>query len=642
MIGQKIANFLVVEELGKGGMGTVYKARDINLKRFVAIKVLHSNLLSDKNNYKRFKNEAEISAQINHPNVATLYNFIEQEDKSYIIMEYVEGFTLEQLLNKKGELTVKESIEIAIQILKGLSAAHALNILHRDLKPANVMISNNGYVKLMDFGIALMENTTRLTTQNKVIGTIDYMAPELFTGDLPSVQSDLYAVGIMLYEMLKGIPLYQANSEASLMYQIIHQKAKLELSGKKKQLEKVISKLVDKQSKKRYNSTQITIDQLIETQLNTDIGANASTVSGGLKAKLRFTDLKTWTDSFFSWISHLNLKKSIILIRSKLSKKNGLAFIPTVSKVSNNQQLKPESIFDHINKKLLLMCLIVCTGVIVIGSAVKADKQDHKYADDKVSSKRVTSTNYSRRSLAQVAPSHITTQKTDSTPPNVNEEEKPVNKQRRFQKDTITKAINRQTVTENIKTSNEPKPKKPIDTDPEEEQSIEDSEDLSSNNKTLQQDEPASKSIKEHKTQNELSGELKEEAESSPVVEKKEVSVLVRTQNLGIVFPSTISSKEFSEGQSFYVKTDHSIKVDEQVIINKGAAVKVLVKQNKTANNGKTKFSISFVEVQTVDGQWLKLRYPEYSDIQKHKVEFKSGTKINKINLLAKRLKITI
>lgn len=255
MVGRKIGQFQIVEELGVGGMGTVYKARDTRLNRFVAIKALHPHVLRDSKAYRRFRNEAQISAQLSNPNVATLYDFIKEGEHSYLIMEYIDGETIECKLKREGALSVKETIGLATQILKGLAEAHRLNILHRDLKPANVMIKAGNYAKLMDFGIARLESATRMTAHNKVIGTVEYMAPELLKGKEPSKASDLYAVGVMIYEMLTGKTLFVANSEAALIYSIVNEKPTIDLSGVPTELKRIIKKLTNRLPQHRYHNT---------------------------------------------------------------------------------------------------------------------------------------------------------------------------------------------------------------------------------------------------------------------------------------------------------------------------------------------------------------------------------------------------
>lgn len=262
MIGKKISHFHINECLGEGGMGTVYKATDMNLNRYVAIKMLHPHMMKHSDAFKRFQNEAQLSAKVSHPNVATLLDFQQAEGLHYIVMEYVDGIPLDKLLKLQEKLSPKEAIKITLQTLEGLEAAHELGIMHRDLKPGNIMVSKRGYVKLMDFGIARLENAERMTRQNSVIGTLEYLAPELIKGETPSKSSDLYAVGVMLYEMLAGRTLFEGDTEATLMYNIAHKQASINLPGVDRRLIRVIKKLTHKQKAKRYQSIPEVIQDL--------------------------------------------------------------------------------------------------------------------------------------------------------------------------------------------------------------------------------------------------------------------------------------------------------------------------------------------------------------------------------------------
>ncbi|MEL6988565.1 MAG: serine/threonine-protein kinase, partial [Bacteroidota bacterium] len=293
MIGQRISNFQLNQKLGSGGMGTVYKAKDLKLNRNVAVKMLHPHITNKSNAYKRFKNEAQISAQINHPNVTTLYDFIAEQGRSYIIMEYVNGKTIEDLLKQKGKFNETECISIAIQMLKGLGEAHRLNILHRDLKPGNIMINQNGFTKLMDFGIARIDNTTRLTAQNKVIGTAEYIAPEIYQGKAPSKVSDLYAIGVILYEMITGKTLFKADSEATLIYKVVNGKPDFDFDGVNTGLAQVIKKLIQKNPKKRFRSAEETIDTLNSIQVKDKAGLNLSTKLATQIKSIKLPELKS-------------------------------------------------------------------------------------------------------------------------------------------------------------------------------------------------------------------------------------------------------------------------------------------------------------------------------------------------------------
>ncbi|WP_375447111.1 serine/threonine protein kinase [uncultured Fibrella sp.] len=223
-IGQTILHYRVEELIGEGGMGTVYRGRDLNLDRSVAMKVIYRHLLKDPTTLDRFRNEAIILAQLSHPNVAGLYNFQPHDGVWVMVMEYVDGQTFEQLLKQNGPLSVEKTLGLMRQVLAGLQHAHNLHVLHRDLKPANLMLTRDGRVKLMDFGIARKAGAERLTRANHLIGTLDYMAPELIAGKEPSVQSELYSLGIVLYELLTGHLPFTATTEPALISAIMRQK----------------------------------------------------------------------------------------------------------------------------------------------------------------------------------------------------------------------------------------------------------------------------------------------------------------------------------------------------------------------------------------------------------------------------------
>jgi serine/threonine-protein kinase len=216
MIGRTVGTYQILEKIGEGGMGTVYKGVDQMLERTVAIKVLRAELAREPRIVERFRTEAITLARLNHPNVATLYSFLREGDDFFMVMEYVPGATLEDLL-KKGPLPVDEAVPLFCQALNGVAHAHALGIVHRDLKPANVMRTPEGVVKVMDFGIARVLGTTRMTRTGHLIGTIEYMAPEQVRGRETDARSDVYALGIVLYEMVTGQVPFEADSDFELM-----------------------------------------------------------------------------------------------------------------------------------------------------------------------------------------------------------------------------------------------------------------------------------------------------------------------------------------------------------------------------------------------------------------------------------------
>lgn len=224
MIGQHVQNYTITSYLGEGGMGTVYRASDTMLGRDVALKMLHATLISQPQFLDRFKKEARVLAQLLHPNIAVIYNFIGQDNNHFMVMEYVEGNNLDALLKKYKSLPSNIVVPIFLQVLEGLHHAHRKGIFHRDIKPSNLILTPDGTVKLMDFGIAKIAGEQRLTQVNKVVGTIEYMAPELIEGKDPSFASDIYAAGVTMYELLTGKLPFESTTDYTLMQEIIKKK----------------------------------------------------------------------------------------------------------------------------------------------------------------------------------------------------------------------------------------------------------------------------------------------------------------------------------------------------------------------------------------------------------------------------------
>lgn len=217
MIGHVIGNYKVTEKLGEGGMGTVFKGIDVMLDREVAIKMLRPELARQAQIVERFRSEAVTLAKLNHPNIATLYSFQRQGDDFFMVMEYVSGETLDALIRRKGAMPTDEAISLFCQALEGMGRAHKLVIVHRDIKPANMMLTEDGSIKVMDFGIARVLGTARMTRQGNIVGTIEYMSPEAIQGAEVDARSDIYSLGILLYEMLTGRVPFVNDTEYSLM-----------------------------------------------------------------------------------------------------------------------------------------------------------------------------------------------------------------------------------------------------------------------------------------------------------------------------------------------------------------------------------------------------------------------------------------
>jgi serine/threonine protein kinase len=196
--------YRVEEVLGSGGMALVYRARDEELDRPVAIKVLADNLAADDAFRKRFLREARLAAQLAHPNVVRVFDSGEAGGRPYIVMEYVEGETLAELLARRGRLSPAEAVELALQVCSGLEHAHHAGLVHRDVKPQNLIIRGDGTIKIVDFGIARSAQGTQLTETGSVLGTAAYLAPEQAAGEEVTPATDVYALGVVLYEMLAG------------------------------------------------------------------------------------------------------------------------------------------------------------------------------------------------------------------------------------------------------------------------------------------------------------------------------------------------------------------------------------------------------------------------------------------------------
>jgi serine/threonine protein kinase len=217
VIGQEIAHYRILEKLGEGGMGIVYKAVDINLDRIVAIKLLTSDLGNNPELAERFRSEARVQATLNNPNIAMLYAFLIWEGRAVMVMEYIEGETFQQMIGRRGPIPSDIAVPLFKQALLGIGAAHRRGIVHRDIKPANMMLNREGLVKVMDFGIAKVLGVTGMTRTNVQMGTAWYMAPEQVLNKAIDARTDVYALGITLYEMLSGIVPFSADSEYEIL-----------------------------------------------------------------------------------------------------------------------------------------------------------------------------------------------------------------------------------------------------------------------------------------------------------------------------------------------------------------------------------------------------------------------------------------
>jgi serine/threonine-protein kinase len=217
MIGRTIGNYRIDGKLGEGGMGTVYHGIDIMLDRQVAIKVLRPELATKDAVVERFRTEAVNLAKLNHPNIATLYSLLNEDDALYMVLEFVRGETLDVTMRRRGPLRAEEAVPAFCQVLDGIDHAHELGIVHRDLKPGNIMVTDRGTLKVLDFGIARLFGSSRLTRAGNIVGTLEYMPPEQVRGVETDGRSDIYSLGMVLYEMLTGRVPLEHDSEFELM-----------------------------------------------------------------------------------------------------------------------------------------------------------------------------------------------------------------------------------------------------------------------------------------------------------------------------------------------------------------------------------------------------------------------------------------
>lgn len=227
MIGQTLdGRYAIRSRIARGGMAMVYLANDLRLERRVAVKVMHAHLAEDENFTRRFEQEARSAAGLSHPNLVGVFDQGHDRDRAYLVMEYLPGITLRQLLKQQKRLTAEQAMEISEAVLAGLAAAHAAGIVHRDLKPENVLLADDGRIKLGDFGLAraVSANTT---TGQALLGTIAYLSPELVTRGVADARSDLYAFGIMLYEMLTGEQPFTGEQPMQIAYQHAHSEVPL-------------------------------------------------------------------------------------------------------------------------------------------------------------------------------------------------------------------------------------------------------------------------------------------------------------------------------------------------------------------------------------------------------------------------------
>lgn len=607
MIGRKLSNFHINERIGEGGMGTVYKATDLHLNRTVAIKMLHPFLVNNPDSFKRFRNEAQLSARISHPNVATLFNFKDSDDTHFIVMEFVDGQALDDVLKLQGRLPENEAAKIMLQVLEGLGAAHELGIMHRDLKPGNIMITKRGFVKLMDFGIARLENTERMTRQNSVIGTLEYLSPELVKGGAPSKASDLYAVGVMFYEMLAGESLYKGENEAALMYQIAHEQVNIRLNGVNKKLVQIIKKLTHKDVNKRYQSTQAVIKDLEDI------------FQGG----------------------KVNTRLIVEKLEAVPSHQGSPIVLPIQLKLPSWDRFKTIKLPFDIDLRILAGALVICLLILIIGqgpSSKQMEDQEQNLITDNSSLLTPEEENdktFSTQALANALP-------VSKGSPNA------IEFIERFAEDQPTpKRVEEKTAKPKEEETPKKTPAKKSDNTNAKDKTTAVTKGEEGSNNQIAKEKTTDKTANEVVIKGAEANPIAKTIENAPPFQKlttpssntpqrraEPIKIRIPDMFLSATFTETVSTERNYEGQSIYLSTSNDLYQGEHLIIPRGAKVKAVIKKLRKAEGNKNAFmAIDLLSVQAINGSWLTINYPEYSNLSKTAVEFQRGSQLNRIKL---------
>jgi serine/threonine-protein kinase len=304
-----IGQYDVLEEIAQGSITTVYKAFQPTLQRTVLIKRLHPKLVKEIDIRERFAREAQVCAQINHPNIVAVYDIQDNSQATYIVLEYISGKNLTQLIN--GEPLPNEvAISIMLEILQGLAYAHSKGVIHRDLKPDNILVSDNGQVKISDFGLAVLEGAPHLTRQGMVVGTPAYMSPEQAAGKKIDGRSDIFSLGITFFELFTGINTYKCESLSECIKRIVSDPPP-KLSDYRPdlpaQIEKILNKMMEKNPTKRYIDCNMIVEDLKALEISQKAIMDKKLISNFIQERSGYT-------------TKIQVSSSTIKRRKKLSK----------------------------------------------------------------------------------------------------------------------------------------------------------------------------------------------------------------------------------------------------------------------------------------------------------------------------------
>lgn len=561
MIGQKIQNYNVEELLGEGGMGTVYRATDTLLQRSVAVKILHPHLVRDTTFFERFRNEAILSAKLNHSNVAVLYNFLRDRNENFMVMEFVDGMNLEKLLKQNGGLPLESVLKIMMQTLDGLHHAHEKGILHRDIKPANLMLTRDGIVKLMDFGIARMVGSQRLTRADRIVGTLEYMAPELLDGSEPSVQSDLYAIGVLMYELLSGKMPFEASTDTTLITQILTKKPiplRSRISNLPKKIEEILDTLLQKKPERRFESAA-DLRHILSTIVTP--GKVIPQTLQPKKVEVNIVPTEMYTKA------NTNPTRLANHQQQRVSGPN-----PTVVQTVKSRMLSTEGMI--LGGAVLVALMIVIVGVFFLSPKKKDDdKQAENFLPTttvvipqtvaNVDSQKVSNGDGQQPLDKVVNP----TEKKEARP----KETLPIdNKGKDKAKQPVEKKEEEKKKEEPKPTPSEPIAKQPV-TEP------------------VKEPEPVREEPKARNTQN----------------------ITVRGLSVALVLDETISSNEPGiKGKSINLRVVSDIRVDGITVVAAGARATGKITSARSSDDGKSFLEFRPERVQAVNGEWIPLKSP--------------------------------